>query len=180
MSFGTLLAAGKSWMGGEGAGRYRMRNGVRLPKFIAPGNPFKAEVGEEAPGARPPAPLMAARDGTDGTNGIKPALAVRAESFSWWGYAGQGLRRAASFCREQNPLARVGRPKLPGIPRFGKRPVQSEFSLEQVRVMRGDLTDADLEIIPAATLGKSVGSPAWKNLTARMFGARGEQRVLND
>lgn len=169
MSLGTLLAAGKSWAGGEGAGRYRMRQGIRLPKFMAPQNPFKAE----AEALRPTAPVPTVREGTDGT---KPAGAVRVGGFSWWGYAGQGVRRAAAFCREQNPLARLGRPKLPLIPRFGKRPVQSEFSLEQVQVLRGDLTDADLEIVPARRLGKTSGRPAWKNLTARLMGRRGEPK----
>jgi hypothetical protein len=171
MSLGTLLAAGKSWAGGEGAGRYRMRQGNRLPKFMAPQNPFKAEA--EAESLRPTAPVTTVREGTEGT---KRAGAVSVGGFSWLGYAGQRVRRAAAFCREQNPLARLSRPKLPGIPRFGKRPVQSEFSLEQVQVMRGDLTDADLEIVPAAKLGKTSGRPAWKNLTARLIGRRGEPK----
>ena len=179
MSLGTLLAAGKSWAGGEGAGRYRMRDGIRLPKFMAPQNPFKAEAEAEAESLRPTAPVKTLREGTegtDGTDGTKRAGAVSVGGFSWLGYAEQRVRRAAAFCREQNPLARLGRPKLPGIPRFGKRPVQSEFSLEQVQVVRGDLTDADLEIVPAAKLGKTSGRPAWKNLTARLIGRGSEPK----
>lgn len=174
MSLGTLLAAGKSWAGGEGAGRYRMRDGIRLPKFMVSQNPFKTEAGVEAGPAT--APVTAEGDGTNRSDGTRRAVAASAESFSWWGCAGQGMRRAVSFCREQNPLARLGRPKLPGIPRLGKRTVQSEFSLEQVQVLRGDLTDADLEIVPARTFGKPSGSPTWKKLTARLFGGRSEQK----
>ena len=76
------------------------------------------------------------------------------------------------FCWEQNPLTRLGQPKLPGIPLFGKRAVQAEFSLEKVQVVRGDLAHADLEIVTAGGAGQSVAGPGWKSLTARMFGAR--------
>jgi len=173
MSLGTLLAAGKSWAGGEGTGRYRMRDGIRLPKFMSPQNPFKPEAGAETS-------ATGARDGRDGGHGAKPAAAVQTGNFSWLDFAGRGVRRAVSFCREQNPLARLGRPKLPGIPRFGKRPVQSEFSLERVQVLRSDLTDADLEIIPAARPDKTSDRPAWKKLTARLVSGRSEQKTVND
>src|SRR6478735_2830695 len=44
MKFGKLLASGKSWAGGNGIGRYQMRDGLHLPKFISPKNPFKQEA----------------------------------------------------------------------------------------------------------------------------------------
>ena len=51
MSFGKLLATGKSLMGGNGGGRYRMSKNARLPKFISPRNPF-APDNADAPSPR--------------------------------------------------------------------------------------------------------------------------------
>jgi hypothetical protein len=161
MSFGRLLAAGKSWVGGEGTGRYRMREGIRLPKFISPRNPFKPEPGAEAPSLPRLAPATTAVMMAD--------AAPMAEGIPLWARVGAGLRRAVWFCLEQNPLARLGQPQRPAIPRFGKAAVQEEFSLENVQVVRGDLTHADLEIVAA---GPPEAGPAWKNLTVRMFGAQ--------
>jgi len=165
MSFGRLLAAGKSWAGGEGTGRYRMQAGIRLPKFISPRNPFTSESRAEALSLRPLAPA---------TTEPAAATARAEEDVPLWARAGDGLWRAVLFCWEQNPLSRLSQPKLPGIPRFGKRAVQAEFALEKVQVLRGDLTHADLEIVSVGAAGQPVAGPGWKNLTARMFGARGK------
>jgi len=47
-------------------------------------------------------------------------------------------------------LGRV-RPKTvkPAIPRFTKPAVQGELSLDRIKVVRNDLSDADLEVVPA-------------------------------
>ena len=44
---------------------------------------------------------------------------------------------------------RAARPVRPMVPRFGKGPVQVELSLDRLRVVRNDLSDADLEVVPA-------------------------------
>lgn len=162
MSFGKLLAAGKSWMGGDGIGRYRMQKNIRLPKFISPRNPFKAEVGEGA------ALTSAASSET-------PSAAVEvttsAKAATGWSRVGGGVRRLVMFCQKHNPFSPMGSAPRSAIPRFGKPRVQGELSLDQVKVMRGDLAHADLEVVPAGSSGAQAANPAWKSLSARILGA---------
>ena len=56
--------------------------------------------------------------------------------------------------------ARKG-PVKPAIPRFDKPVVQGELSLENIKVVRNDLNDADLEVVPAKTFtGETNFKPA--------------------
>ena len=71
------------------------------------------------------------------------------------------------------------------IPRFPKPAVQGELSLERIQVVRNDLSDADLEIVPArpiATPATATPAPrlivkaegaksAWGRVTSRILGA---------
>lgn len=142
MNFGKLLAAGKSWAGGNGIGRYQMRDGMHLPKFISPRNPFKREsVAEQAappPVAAAPAVIIETAVADAGPPVEKISLAVR---------VGDGLQRVILFCLDHNPFSAIGKPKLPRMPRFGKPTVQGELSLDRVKVVRSDLTHADLEVV---------------------------------
>ena len=157
MTFGRLLAAGKSWAGGDGIGRYRMQKHIRLPKFISPRNPFKLEGGAEtlvAPLGQPaPASVGAA---------------APANQVSWQARVAVGLRRLMVFCREWNPFSRNNHPRRSSIPRFGRSGIQGELSLDKVKVVRSDLVHADLEVVPVGSGGNQATGPAWKNLAARM------------
>lgn len=142
MKFGKLLAAGKSWVGGNGIGRYQMRDGLALPKFISPRNPFKQEAAAEpiAPPSVAAAPAVI----------VTPAVAdevLPAKKVSLAARVGEGLRRVGLFCLDHNPFSAIGRPKLGGIPRFGKSAVQGELSLDKVKVVRSDLNHSDLEVV---------------------------------
>lgn len=170
MKFGKLLAAGKSWAGGNGVGRYQMRDGFHLPKFISPKNPFKQEAVAQpiAPPtvAAAPATIIAAPVASQ--EKVRPVIAVKID---WRGYAGKAgqtivaaakavmalskpaakwagefVKRGMLFCLDHNPFSAIGNPKLPGIPRFGKSVVQGELSLDRVKVGQNDLMDADLEV----------------------------------
>lgn len=100
----------------------------------------------------------------------------------------------AAWARKLNPLAylpaRTSGAK-PAKSRVTRAPVQTELSLERVRVMRNDLSDADLEVVPARPVklaAKPAAPPAqpasraepvtagepttWNRLTSRFFGAR--------
>ena len=61
--------------------------------------------------------------------------------------AREGLQRAVLFCLDHNPFSAIGKPRLPQMPRFGKPTVQGELSLDKVKVVRSDLTHADLEVV---------------------------------
>ncbi len=177
MSFGRLLAAGKSLVNGNVAGRYQMQRGMALPQFISPKNPFKQEAVAK-PVAPPPvvaAPatnLSASASAPESTSARLPvgklsaarsvSLVQRAKnagtilgaklrggvklrgSAKWLGGA---MQRAMLFCLDHNPFSAIGRPKLMGIPRFGKAAEQGELSLDRVKVVRNDLTHADLEVV---------------------------------
>jgi hypothetical protein len=185
MKFGKLLAAGKSWAGGNGIGRYQMRDGLHLPKFISPKNPFKQEAVAEPPAP----PMVAAAPATEIVE--KPAIGFAGEptpnpfqegnafvralgaparsaqekavlvirkgmsllatatpklkvAAAW---SGEALKQAAMFCLDHNPFSAIGKPKLAGIPRFGQPVVQGELSLDRVKVVRNDLSHADLEVV---------------------------------
>ena len=43
----------------------------------------------------------------------------------------------------------------PAIPRFTKPPVQGELSLDKIKVVRNDLSDADLEVVAGQSADRS-------------------------
>jgi len=159
MKFGRLLAAGKSLAGGNMAGRYQMRDGLRLPQFISPKNPFAAEATAEESTSQ--AATLEERDAV--VSAVTPMQKLSA-FLSW---AGEASTRAALWCLDHNPFSAIGRPQLPSIPRFGRQQVQGELSLEKVKVVRGDLTHADVEVVENAP----PPTAAWRGLAARVFGS---------
>jgi len=158
MKFGRLLAAGKSLVGGNVAGRYQMHENFRLPQFISPKNPFAAEATAEESTSQ--AATLEERGVV--VSAVTPARKVPAFLFQ----AGEASKRAALWCLDHNPFSSIGRSRLPAMPRFGKPPVQGELSLDKVKVVRSDLAHADLEVVQTS----EPSSAAWRNLTARVFG----------
>jgi len=158
MKFGRLLAAGKSMVSGNVSGRYQMRDHVRLPRFISPQNPFAAEATAEESTSQ--AATLEERGAV--VSAVTPARRLSV-FFSW---AGEGSKQAALWCLDHNPFSAIGRPQLPKLPRFGRPPVQGELSLENVKVVRGDLTHADVEVVAST----SAPGRAWQSLAARVFG----------
>jgi hypothetical protein len=60
------------------------------------------------------------------------------------------------------------------MPGFTGAPIQSELSLDEVKVVRNDLSDADLEVVPAKPARRADAVPlpeanAWSRLTTRIF-----------
>jgi hypothetical protein len=45
------------------------------------------------------------------------------------------------------------------VPVFGKPPVQAELSMDRIQVVRNDLSDADLEVVPAKRRAQTVAAP---------------------
>ena len=90
----------------------------------------------------------------------------------------------SAWVRKLNPLALLPS-RQPGArasrSRSPRPVVQGELSLEKVKVMRNDLSDTDLEIVPARPAMKSAPNrtpsaalaldeaTAWDRLTARFF-----------
>lgn len=139
MNFGRLLAAGKSLVPGHITGRYQMEKNFSLPKFISPRNPFKQEatVGPVAP--PPTAVAPAVPNATVVAEVLPPAKKISLSA-----RVGNGLRWAIEFCLDHNPFSAIGRPKLSGIPRFGKPAVQGELTLERAKAEQDAMAHAEL------------------------------------
>jgi hypothetical protein len=141
MNLGKLLAAGKSIISSHVTDRYRTNKQVYLPKFANPANPFKPQV-QSAPvpvstpkvdaalvGAktRPLPTLAMPLEKTEKTEkSEKTALSGWVSKISavsvWSGWKAE--------VKAQQPA------------------VQSELSLESVKVIHNDLSDADVEMVP--------------------------------
>jgi len=169
MSLLRLLSAGKSLVGVKDTARYRMGHPGMLPKFGSARNPFgqpkpgqgesgtppeeqaqnhssaeeiKAEPaceGETRTADRPVTESVAPEKPTSssvaasavvlpGKVSTKPSLLQRL------------LKRVRSFL-----FRRTAHPDLL------RRPVQGELSLDNIRVVRNDLSDTDLEVVPLRT-----------------------------
>jgi hypothetical protein len=206
MSLLRLLTTGKSLVGLKDLeSRYRLTTQRLLPQFGPARNPFSNA------GKVEPAQTEARVPGNDVGNGASPEGVRSADSCGAKPAALQsgvqdrpestnaGGRRFTEALRQKAAtLLGGGKSKLtgmigrvrvkeakPAIPRFPKPPVQGELSLDKIRVMRNDLSDADLEVIaakvpaaptssqPALPTAKEVGvaESRWREATAGLFGA---------
>ena len=167
MNLGKLLVAGRSIKSGRDFISYRINKHVYLPTFGLAHNPFKS-----------PAPAEPAGPGSE--SGAEPAkrimLPVAAKTQKLPPFAAPGPVRAASWASKLNPMSiwRGSQAEAPGAP----SPVQSELSLDSVKVVHNDLSDADVEVVPikSRTAGETAGPVAppgnpWEFLTERIFRA---------
>jgi len=198
MKLGKLLAAGKSIMNGRAEISYRSSKQIYLPKFGSVKNPFEpqaapsreaAEVGslaeapredadrsEIAPVTAPaePRPTRLANPEMAAPAPAKASVAAKTEKISTFQPAKKGwtgkfnpisLFRPASAKNEKKAAA--GKTQKPV-------PLQTELSLDTVRVVHNDLSDVDVEVVPM----KSRSAPAemepakksWEFLGERLFG----------
>ena len=206
MSLLRLLATGKSIDGLKDLeSRYRLTTQRLLPQFGPTRNPFSnngksepAQTEARSPGDEVKERAASERRGsTDTCRATTAALPSQVQGRTVSTNAGVRrftaalwMRAAALLggCKSKLP-GMIGRMRVkaakPAIPRFPKPPVQGELSLDKIKVMRNDLSDADLEVIaarmptaparaePALRTHKEVGvaESRWGGATARLFGA---------
>ncbi|HMP83406.1 MAG TPA: hypothetical protein PKA41_11960 [Verrucomicrobiota bacterium] len=181
MSFGKLLAAGKSVAGAGSVARYKADPRVFLPRFISPKNPFVRTTEKDVCVATVTPATSANRLTTQAADsGVRAATGVSFESVAARLPIAKKISSAllslAALTAKLNPvklLARRGPRVKAAIPRFGKPAVQAELSLDRVRVMRNDLSDADIEIVAAGRetqTKRSTQEGAWDRLATRVFG----------
>ena len=89
----------------------------------------------------------------------RKSAAPQPASPAWWekflDEAGAVMSKLAGWWSQRKS------PVKPAIPRFDKPVVQGELSLENIKVVRNDLNDADLEVVPAKTFtGETNFKPA--------------------
>lgn len=130
MNLGKLLATGKSIISGQRKPEYREDKHVYLPKFVSPKNPFS--VTEEAAPVKPVAIAKSEAALVAAKTQKLPELPGKSKSLATW--AGK-LNPAAMFRGQPAP-----QPVVPAV--------QAELSLDSVKVVHNDLSDADVEIVP--------------------------------
>ncbi|HWH71476.1 MAG TPA: hypothetical protein VNT26_19020 [Candidatus Sulfotelmatobacter sp.] len=209
-----LLTAGRSLVGlQDSAGRYHATDQRLLPKFGSAKNPFRATTlpeptsaagvraaGDNVPAWRTPAvePLTPApavpapaRGGfgepaypsqSQAPQPPVPSSASKPANRPWFGQCASKL--AALLAPAPKP-AKPAKPAKAAVPRLAKSPVQGELSLDAIKVVRNDLSDSDLEVIPAQTpVPQASPAPApvpvesaetvgatWSRVSTRLFGA---------
>jgi hypothetical protein len=167
MNLGKLLVAGKSIINGRADISYRANKHVYLPKFGLVQNPFKSPPETEP--ARPEAETIAAPIS-------KIITPVAAKTQKLPALAPKPVR-ATSWANKLNPIS-MWRGQAPAAPN-ARGPVQSELSLDSVKVVHNDLSDADVEVVPIKS--RTASEPAvpvlppptrsWEFLAERMFHA---------
>ena len=167
MNLGKLLVAGKSIINGRAEISYRANRHVYLPKFGLVQNPFKSPPGTEP--AKPEAATMAAP--------IQKAVATVAAKTQKLPTLAPKPVRATTWAAKLNPISMLRGPATAAesIPST----VQSELSLDSVKVVHNDLSDADVEVVPIKS--RTASEPAvpvlppptqpWEFLAERMFHA---------
>lgn len=161
MKLGKLLFAGKSVVNGSETISYRQNKQVALPKFVSPKNPFAPSKTPAEPAAVPAkteetAPALAAAPKTPAISGASKSLAAWTTKLN-----------PASLWSGQAPA----QPKtLPAV--------QTELSLDSVKVVHNDLSDADVEVVPIKSRPAAPEAPAlapakksWEILGERLLRA---------
>jgi len=179
MSLGKLLTTGKSLVGLSHSGsRYHLQKGA-LPKFESAKNPFASKAPAEPAEREPRLPKLSSDEaaGKDARLSTLGALIVDRETAAAANRSpveapkiSEPPKVAApvdSWLKKINPLVWFGNRKpaelKPAIPRFSKShtPIQGELSLDNIKVMRNDLSEADVEVVPMkARAPKITATPA--------------------
>ena len=173
MSLLRLLATGKSLVNvRDTESRYRLTSQRLLPQFGLTRNPFSSPGRAEQPTVAPPRPTAKSGD-------LSPRAGVGSHTWTLWPKAAGLL----SACRQKLSLliaVRFGKPARPVVLRLPKRPVQGELSLDRIKVMRNDLSDADSEAAtvrtkpaPASVVVETAAraEQIWGRVTSRLFPA---------
>lgn len=155
MKLAKLLGAGKSFFGGKGSVSYREDKRVYLPKFGPAKNPFApkpvepggGEAGAPEKTSAPVAVKVAAKTQKiyDAPTAPKPT-------------------RAIGWADKLNPF-RAPQPAVEPRPNA----VQSELSLDAVKVLHNDLSDADVEIVPVKSRTVAAEVAATRLLNERVL-----------
>ena len=140
MNLGKLLGTGKSFISGGKPAAYRTDKRVYLPQFVSPKNPFtnSAALPTQTELLKPPvenSPALVKK--------ITP-LWVKTQKMPVLVAPGAATRKT-TWISKLNPVS-IFRAAPPTA--SGATPVQVELSLEKVKVVHNDLSDAEVEVVP--------------------------------
>ncbi len=159
------MAAGKSLVSGRGAMAYRESKQAYLPKFGSPKNPFVTPAQNESPKApleNPIAPMEKVSAPSWTKTQKIPAISGTPKSLATW-------------TTKLNPMTML-RGSQDDAKTFSPV-VQTELSLDSVKVVHNDLTDADVEIIPMKSRPQKIvadlppAKKSWEILGERLLKA---------
>jgi hypothetical protein len=164
MNLGKLLVAGRSIINGCQAISYRANKHVYLPKFGPAQNPFQSPADAAAKSAPPAAPA---------TVGRTAPVAAKTQKIPPWP---PGPARASVWAGKLNPVSLWHGATATEAP---PPRIQSELSLDAVKVMHNDLSDADVVVVPVKSRAPEPAaipelpppSRPWEFLAERMFHA---------
>jgi hypothetical protein len=164
MKLGKLMAAGKSLVSGRGAMAYRESKQAYLPKFGSPKNPFVTPAQNESPKApleNPVAPMEKVSTPSWAKTQKIPAISGTPKSLATWTTKLNPMTMLRGS-QEEKTFSPV---------------VQTELSLDSVKVVHNDLTDADVEIIPMKSRPQKIvadlppAKKSWEILGERLLKA---------
>ena len=205
MSLLRLLTTGKHLVGvKETERRYRLTSQRLLPQFGPARNPFRDRGKLDPVQAEACSLENHARNNASGDKRVipradgkpTPALpglavnrALSASARGTWLAEASRLRAAVLLGKWRTRLSRWswrprGKAAKPAILLSTKQPAQEDLSLDKIKVVRNDLSDADLEVVLAkqpvaqasaapgvrAEARAGVGEGTWGRVTTRMFG----------
>jgi len=185
MKLGTLLAAGKSLaLRRRGESPYRANKQFYLPKFGSPKNPFasanqsgEAISPEEAAAAPVKTPITVVAAKTQKLPTFSPAPRAannRPTTVKKPALPAQKPRRSSGWMSRLNPFG-PGSGFTAGRRENANSPVQAELSLDAVKVLRNDLSDVDVEIVPLKSRPSRDMSEPGPGTAKKMWGLLGEQ-----
>lgn len=190
MSFAQLLTAGKSLMGLQNSPtRYAMRKKNLLPKFGSGENPFlgRAETKPSREPAKAPSiqePPWKPAPSAPAQIAPLPERAKEARQETFMSLKSEPAQTAKPVTaakpvtlREANPVQQwfqrlnpLGRSRKSAaksaVPKFHRAPVQGELSLDNIKVVRNDLSEADVEVVPARSAAKPAPARPGADVTA--------------
>jgi hypothetical protein len=170
MNLGKLLGTGKSFISGGKPAAYREDKRFYLPQFVSPKNPFANSVPPPAPVQPPELPVAkAVTPGAKATPRWNKTEKIAVPAV-------QGATaRATTWVSKLNPAAIFSHG--PAAASDNPVPMQAEFTLEKVKVVHNDLTDAEVEVVPMKSrparesAGSEAGKRSWAELGERIMKA---------
>ena len=164
MSLVRLLTAGKSLVGIQDLkSRYRSVDPRAMPKFGSE-KKVNTDVARESE-AKPSVAKPTVESSKVNVEKTPVAVARKTRGGGWVSQWGSKLGSLVS----QKP-----KPARSAIPRFSGVPVQGELSLDNIKVVRNDLSDADLEVVTRKM------APAKEVEVGRASSRVGEVRAMAD
>ncbi|HTV63391.1 MAG TPA: hypothetical protein VMH30_12570 [Verrucomicrobiae bacterium] len=159
MNIGKLLAVGKSIVNGRAEIAYRADKQFYLPKF-GQRNPFNKAPAEAPPAPAKNEPVASQQEAMESSHTINGKSAGSTE----W----NALRPGPGRSSQNAPPGNGTEPRRATGPT-----IQPELSLDAVKVVNNDLSDADVEVVPLKSRAAELPPPkkSWEILGERLLKA---------